>query len=238
MANPKRIYWDACVWIALIQQEAVRDEKGKLIEDRFAMCRNVLAAAERDFVEIATATLSYAEVCGPLETRTQGETRIAEFFEVDYILTVNVDRAVGERARTLMMSGFSKLKPADACHLAAAALSNAEEMHTFDAKLLVLDGKIDRADGKKLVICKPGTGTKPGGLLEMLEQSSIEVPLEKPAEAAPPAPAPVAAPVETDGEVKPPPKDEKAIADVSPRKDEPPAQQERQAAPPNPPAKS
>src|ERR1044072_8397939 len=236
MANPKRIYWDACVWIALIQQETVRDEKGKLIEDRFAMCRNVLAAAERDFGEIATATLSFAEVCGPPETRTHGETRIAEFFEVDYVLTVNVDRAVGELARTLLMSGFSKLKPADACHLAPAALSNAEEMHTFDAKLLVLDGKIDRADGKKLAICKPGMGTKPGGLLEMLEQSSSEVPLEKPAEAVPPAPVEV--PVKTDSEVKPPPEDEKAIADVSPRKDEPPAQQERQAAPPTPSAKS
>ena len=194
-----------------------------MLEDRFALCRNVLAAAERNFIEIATATLSYAEVCGPPETRSQGEERIADFFEVDYILTVNVDRAVGEKARHLMMSGFSKLKPADACHLAAAALSNAEEMHTFDIKLLALDGKIDRADGKKLVICRPGTGTKPGGLLAMLDdQNSIEASLDSAADNA-------------DGEAKSSPTDEGAKADVGASKDEPPAQPERQA--PSAPAK-
>jgi hypothetical protein len=34
MASSRRIYWDACAWIALIQQEKIRDAKGQVIEDR------------------------------------------------------------------------------------------------------------------------------------------------------------------------------------------------------------
>jgi predicted nucleic acid-binding protein len=132
------------------------------------MCRAIAEAATKGQFEIATATISYAEVVGRPETRIHGAEKIAQFFEVDYILLVNVDRAVGERARTLMMAGFSKLKPADACHLAAAALSNSEEMHTFDDKLLDLDGRIDKADGTKLKICKPGMAN-PAPLIKVMD---------------------------------------------------------------------
>src|SRR5712691_5155350 len=168
MANPRRIYWDACVWIALIQREQIRDVNGRLVEDRYGMCRNVIAAAERDQLEIATSALSYAEVCKNPGVADLTEDKIAAFFEKDYVLPVNLDRAAGERARALMRSGFSRLKPADACHLATAALANAEEMHTFDDKLLALTGKIDKEDGTKLTICKPDPGGKPAPLLDQM----------------------------------------------------------------------
>ena len=45
-----------------------------------------------------------------------------------------------------MLAGYSKLKPADASHLAAALVSNVDEMHTFDVRLLALDGKLDRIE--------------------------------------------------------------------------------------------
>lgn len=133
------------------------------------MCRNVIAAAAGGLIEISTSTLSFAEVCKKREVKDEGEDKIAAFFEVDYVLAINLDRAAGERARTLMMSGFSKLKPADACHLASAALANAEEMHTYDDKLLVLDGKIDKQNGTKLKICKPDPGGGPAPLLDAMK---------------------------------------------------------------------
>jgi predicted nucleic acid-binding protein len=176
MATPRRIYWDACTWIALIQKEQIRDAAGVLIEDRYAMCRNVIAAAERDQIEIAISTLNYAEVCKLPETRAQGEEKLANYFEVDYILPVNLDRAVGERARGLLMMGYSKLKPADACHLASAAIANVEEMHTFDDKLLALDGRIEKQDGTKLRICKPDPGGPPAPLLEKMRDGERPLP--------------------------------------------------------------
>lgn len=35
--SPKRVSWDACTWIALIQQEKIRDENGNVVEDRYAL---------------------------------------------------------------------------------------------------------------------------------------------------------------------------------------------------------
>src|SRR5262245_47367854 len=141
--TPKRIYWDACTWIALIQQERICDTKGALIEDRYGLCRNVINAAMRGQVEIATSTLSFAEVFKEPKVKGQPEDRIAAFFEADYVLPVNLDREVGERARSLMLAGYSKLRPPDGCHLASAAIANVDEMHTYDDKLLALDGKIE-----------------------------------------------------------------------------------------------
>ncbi len=68
-----------------------------------------------------------------------------------------------------MNLGYSGLKPPDAVHLATAAVSpDVEEMHTFDDRLLKLDGLIDKADGTKLKICKPEAGVSSAPLLEAM----------------------------------------------------------------------
>ena len=96
MATSKRVYWDACTWIALIQREQICDQNGKLVEDRGAMCRPVIDAAAGGQVEIATSTLSFAEVCKEPGVRANSEDNIVAFFENDFVLPVNLDRAVGE----------------------------------------------------------------------------------------------------------------------------------------------
>ena len=176
MANPRRIYWEACTWIALIQKEKIHAPNGRLLEDRYGLCRNVINAAAAGQIEIATSTFTLSEVCKNPDVKDTSEDKIAAFFENDYVLLVNLDRAVAERARALLRMGFSKLKPPDACHLASAALANAEEMHTYDDKLLVLDGRIDKADGTKLKICKPDPGGKPAPLLEAMKGKGNDEP--------------------------------------------------------------
>ena len=42
-------------------------------------------------------------------------------------------------------------------------------MHTFDDKLLGLDGLIDKLDGTKLKICKPDPGGPAAPLLEAMK---------------------------------------------------------------------
>jgi len=176
---PKRVYWDACSWIALIQQEKIQKD-GKLIEDRELLCRAVIEMAKDNKLEILTSSFCLAEVCKNRDVRDQVPDKIAAFFENDYILLVALDTFVGVRARALMLGGYAGLKPPDACHLATAAISNVDEMHTFDGALLNLDGKIDKADGTKLKICKPEAGA-PLPLFGFLrEEESKQVEPDKP----------------------------------------------------------
>jgi hypothetical protein len=69
-----------------------------------------------------------------------------------------------------MLAGHSGLKPPDAIHLATACVANADELHTFDDRLLALDGAIDRSDGTRLVIKKPAVPAPPAPLLDEIER--------------------------------------------------------------------
>ena len=163
-SNPRRVYWDASVWIALIQREKIPVGAS----DRDTLCRMVIAEAKKNKIEILTSTLSLAEVCKSAEIRATKEDQLGAFFENDYILLMNLDRLVGEHARQLMKTGHAGLKPPDAIHVASAVLGQASEMHTFDDKLLKLDGEIVRLYGGKLRICPPNIGEVPLPLLDPL----------------------------------------------------------------------
>lgn len=171
----KRVCWDACAWIAVIRQERLPNE------DRNAMGREVLAAADRGQVEIVTSALNLSEVCktkcSPQNTqdnRGVGERRLAEYFEREDVLMLNVDRFVGVTARRLMLQQLPGLRPADAVHVATALVADAVELHTFDDKLLKLNGRIQRDNGKPLVICKPHIEKAAAPLLDKVEGKPVE----------------------------------------------------------------
>ena len=150
MANsPKRVCWDACAWIAFIKKEKVQISGG-VTEDRYTLCRSVIDLAERGKLEIAISGLCLVEVCKDKLVVTSTEDKIAAYFENTYILLVPVDTVVGTKARELMLSQHSGLKPPDATHVATALVSNADELHTFDQKLLDLDGQLTKLDGTPL----------------------------------------------------------------------------------------
>ncbi len=169
-SSPLRVYWDACIWIALIKRETMAVARS----DRDTLCRAVIAEAKKNKIEILTSTLTLVEVCKSPEVRTTDEDKISAYFENDYILMMNVDRMVGEQARFLMTAGYTGLKPPDAIHLASAVLGQVSEMHTFDDKLLNLDGVVVRMDGGKLRICTPdipSIGEPPPPLLSQMKKS-------------------------------------------------------------------
>lgn len=150
----KRIYWDSCCWIALIQQEVITVAGAKI--DRGKMCRGVVDAAEKGIYEIVTSTLSLAEVSkNPKSSTLSDDDKIAQFFENDYILLANVDVRVGTLARQLMQRGFAGLRPADAVHLATASIANCEFFHTFDDDLIKLSKKINTQSGQPIQISQP-----------------------------------------------------------------------------------
>lgn len=163
---PKRVCWDACAWIAMIQKEKIMDG-AKVVEDRHALCRSVIDHAGKGAIEIAISGLCLVEVCKSSGVVATGPDLVAAYFQHDYVLLVPVDSVVGTRGRALMLAGLG-LRPPDATHLATALISNADEMHTFDDKLLGLDEKLFKVDGTPLKICKPGMG---GPKLALFEEA-------------------------------------------------------------------
>jgi predicted nucleic acid-binding protein len=167
----KRVCWDACAWISLIQKEKIRDASGTVIEDRYGLCRVVVELAEKGKIEIVTSGLSLAEVCKSPAVKGGPADQIGPYFENDWILVVPLDTLVGTTARALMLAGHAGLKPPDAVHLATAIIANADELHTFDRGLLNLDEQVARLDGNMLKICKPSVAAVPAPLLESATQA-------------------------------------------------------------------
>ena len=64
------------------------------------MCRTIIEAAKKGGTEIVTSTLNLVEVSKNPALKTSGSSdKISAFFENDYILLVNVDRAVARDGR-------------------------------------------------------------------------------------------------------------------------------------------
>jgi predicted nucleic acid-binding protein len=117
-----------------------------------------LTAAEKGNFEIVVSGLCLVEVCKHPKIKGASGDAIAAYFEHDYILLVPVDKTVGTHARNLMMAGHAGLKPQDAVHIATALVANVDELHTFDDRMLSLDGRLTKLDGTPLKICKPSFG--------------------------------------------------------------------------------
>jgi len=165
MSNPKRVYWDACAWIAYIKQETVEVDGKK--ENRFEMCKSILKEAEAGKIEIATSAFTLAEVCKSPEVKNSAVDNLPSFFDKSYILLIPVDKFVGTRAQAIQLAGIYGLKPQDATHVASAYIAKSAELHTFDGVILSLHQKITGSDGLPMTICKPGEQKPAGPLLEI-----------------------------------------------------------------------
>ncbi len=152
MADRPKYYWDACAWIALIQQEPARlDALSYVIEE-----------AKKGNVEIWTSNFTLAEVYKrPCDGAKKGiaaveDAAFEDFIVQDFVTRVQVDFDVGVLARRLLRMYPEIGKPQDGVHLATALLHNVDELHTYDRQDLIgLSGRIDRKDGQKLKICAP-----------------------------------------------------------------------------------
>lgn len=136
----RRVYWDACVWIAYINEESAG-------ENRHEKCKTVLQQAKNGEIEIVTSTINLAEVRG----KNTSIPNFPEFLESSFILLIPVDKWVGRKAHDLQKAGTLSGKPADSIHFATALQTyGISELHTYDSDLLKLDNKFP-----ELKICKP-----------------------------------------------------------------------------------
>lgn len=152
MSSIRRVYWDACTFLGLINSEA----------GKHGDCKAVWVEAEKGEAQIITSFFTFAEV---FKAKCEGQAKpldeanedgVVAFLASEHILPIPVDRRTAELARRLMRRHSECKKPSDAVHLATAILLNVDEMHTYDGSdLLALHEKVARSDGEMLKICTP-----------------------------------------------------------------------------------
>lgn len=143
MAEVRRIYWDACVFLSYINGRA----------DRLPTIDELLNQARAGKFELLTSSLSHAEVAFAEIEKSEGkldpevEAKIDDLWKPGGPVTsVEFFDLIGLEARDLMRQGISQgwgaLKPLDAMHLATARRMEVAEMHTYDDRLLKWNGHL------------------------------------------------------------------------------------------------
>jgi predicted nucleic acid-binding protein len=152
LATKRKVYWDSCAWIGLINEEP----------DKIDACRHVIDLAQNGDLEIWTSTYTLAEVfkkkCETVWTGLPEDKDLIfeDFLNQDFVIYAQVDVDVGKMARRLLRRHPELKKPPDAVHLATAIIHGCDEFHTTDAEnILPLNGRVFRLDRSLLLICPP-----------------------------------------------------------------------------------
>jgi predicted nucleic acid-binding protein len=163
--GPRRIYWDACIFISYIQGDA----------DRLPILEALLEQSGRGGdIQIVTSELSRAEVAYAESERVKRaldpavEARIdALWADTRAIKTVEIHQLITNEARQLIRQSLIEgrsLRANDVIHLATARWLKAAEIHTYDKKWFTLASLLGcpivepRVDQPKLF-----TGIDPSG---------------------------------------------------------------------------
>lgn len=149
---PKKCYWDACTWIAFINQE----DNGRSVS-----CNHVLSLAESGSISLYTSAFTLAEVykrkCDDaVKSMAEDNDESFEQFLLARANIVQVTFEVGVIARRLLRRYPKIGKPQDAVHVASCVVHDICELHTFDHRdLIALDGMLECKNSGKLTICEP-----------------------------------------------------------------------------------
>jgi predicted nucleic acid-binding protein len=148
---PRRVYWDACTFIALLNQEKPANE-----------CAAVWMEAERGETIIVTSTLTLTEV---FKAKCEGrakplapadDERVKNLILQKWVRPAILDEPIALEARQLLRNYPECKKPTDAIHLATAMATNVEALHTIDkSDLLPLNRRVKTRAGNLLTICPP-----------------------------------------------------------------------------------
>ena len=144
--SPKRVVWDANVAIDTIQKD----------RDHYENIAPFLKEAESGRLQIILSEVTVAEITtlselDALGTSVQDQVRlIRDWLENPYIVRRNFDRGVSELAAEIgRRHGIRRV--GDKAVLATALFFDIPIVHTYDGKLLALDGQLGTR-GMRIVI--------------------------------------------------------------------------------------
>ena len=134
--RPYKAYWDACVFLSLIEGTP----------DRIAIINTIIDECRRNEVEIYTSVLSIAEVAFAKAEKDGKVLDSAVDKKIDKLWIpsspfklVEIHSALMHSAKSLMRKAHGgkgwALKPADAIHLVTAQSVRVDAFHTYDDKL-------------------------------------------------------------------------------------------------------
>jgi predicted nucleic acid-binding protein len=125
MAEIPSAYFDACIFIELLQQKK---------PDRFEACEALHDQAKNKKLIIVTSAATITEVNKLPETEAlleEQSRKILDFFEHSYIAVRSLDRQIAEYAHELTRT--HGLHTLDAIHVATAVLNKVSVFYTYDA---------------------------------------------------------------------------------------------------------
>jgi predicted nucleic acid-binding protein len=129
------IYWDACVFLSYFESRP----------GRIGVLQALIAEAKGRQFKIVTSSFSQVEVAfvEQEKRRNAADPSVEEAFDRFWrdrsvVTLIQASSIISIQARTYIrqaLSQGSRLKPADALHLASAKWVGATEFHTYDRKL-------------------------------------------------------------------------------------------------------
>lgn len=120
-------YCDSCIFIGFLSQEP----------DKFQQCKNIIEAAESDYIILYTSTFTMAEVVKIKVnnlSEIEQEKMIQLLFSNTWINLVAFERETAEISRYLVRN--YKLKPFDSLHLATAIRMQVDYFNTTDNNMI------------------------------------------------------------------------------------------------------
>jgi predicted nucleic acid-binding protein len=121
-------YWDSCCFLAWLQEED---------EERVRGCGQVISEAQAGKLRLVTSSLTLAEVLwlrGKPPIPVSEARKVQDFFQHEWIVVRELDRATAEAAREVVWN--NGVKPKDAIHVATALLVHGQtpldQLDTYD----------------------------------------------------------------------------------------------------------
>ena len=127
--HKKKHYCDSCIFIGFLNEEP----------DKFEKCKNILEAAERDYIELYTSAFTMAEVIKMKKenlTIEQHEKIINSLFLSPWINLVQFERETAEICRYLHRK-YNFRGTFDPLHLATAIRMRVDYFNTTDYNTII-----------------------------------------------------------------------------------------------------
>ncbi|MGA7563276.1 MAG: type II toxin-antitoxin system VapC family toxin [Desulfobaccales bacterium] len=128
MDKTKRIYWDSCIFIALIADEKRNPGETSGISD-------VVQEVDANKITLVTSVISRVEVLRDLGIDRDKYINVLKRPNIQETeVNKTIAQMAGDIRHQFQVAGICKLTTPDAIHLATAIYAEVDEFHTFDGE--------------------------------------------------------------------------------------------------------